>query len=281
MLTSSKSVIESRLSVLMSIYSDDNPGYLDVAIASVINQTRPPDEIVLVEDGPLTAELSQVVREWRQNRSKLFKVVSLSENNGLGAALQAGLKACSCNMVARMDADDISCPDRFEKQLKFLQENRDVAVVSSWMACFEEDPDNIAFIREMPQKHEDIGKIARYRNPVCGAPSMFRRSEIEAVGGYTNRKRNQDYHLWARMLLNGSKITCIPEPLYKVRCNDDFLKRRTSLQHTISMIKLQNEFLKMGFISYPRYLFNIIIRITACILPVTVTRFLRTRLLKL
>ena len=206
--------------------------------------------------------------------------MSLPENCGLGVALQEGLKACSYDIVARMDADDISCPDRFKKQLQFLQENPDVAVVSSWMAYFEGDPDNIAFIRKMPQKHEDISKIARYRNSVCHAPAIFRRSEIEAVGGYAHRRRNQDYHLWARMLLNGSKITCIPEPLYKCRCNSNFLRRRASFQHMLSMIKLQKEFLKMGFISLPQYLFNISVRVTACILPVIMTRFIRTRLLK-
>lgn len=278
---SRESKTKAKLSVLMSIYSKDRPEYLGAAIESIISQTRPPDEIVVVKDGPLTDGLSHIIKQWQQKRPKLFKVVSLSENSGLGAALQAGLKACSCDIVARMDADDISCPDRFEKQLKFLQENLDVAVVSSWMACFDDNPDNIVFIRQMPQNYEDISRIARFRNPICHPPAMFRRSAIEAVGGYTDRQRNQDYHLWARMLLNGSKITCIPEPLYKFRCNSNFVKRRASFQHMLSMIKLQNEFLKMGFISYPQYLFNINIRITACILPVTMTRFIRTRLLKL
>lgn len=276
-----QTVIESNLSVLMSTYIKDRPEYLDVAIESIISQTRSPDEIVVVKDGPLTNELSCIIKQWQQKRPGLFKVVSLPENCGLGVALQEGLKACSYDIVARMDADDISCPERFEKQLKFLQESPDVALVSSWMAYFEDNPNQIVFIRRMPQKHEDISKIARFRNPVCHAPAMFRCSEVEAVGGYTHRRRNQDYHLFARMLLNGSKITCIPEPLYKCRCNDDFLKRRTSLQHTVSMIKLQNEFLKMGFISYPQYLFNISVRITACILPITFTRFIRTRLLEL
>lgn len=276
-----KTEIESNLSLLMCIYNKDNPNYLDAAIESIINQTRPPDEIVVVKDGHLTNELSHIIKQWQQKRPGLFKVVSLPENRGLGVALQQGLKACSYDIAARMDADDISCPDRFEKQLKFLQENPDIAVVSSWMACFEDNPDQIVFIRRMPQKHEDISKIARFRNPICHPPAMFRRSEIEAVGGYTHRRRNQDYHLWARMLLNGSKITCIPETLYKFRCNSNFLKRRASFQHMLSMIKLQKEFLKMGFISLPQYLFNISVRITACILPVTVTRFVRTRLLKL
>jgi len=278
---SRESKTKAALSVLMSIYSGDNADYLDMAVESTISQTRLPDEIVVVKDGPLTNELSRIIKQWQQKQPELIKIVSLQENRGLGVALREGLKACSYDIVARMDADDISCPDRLEKQLKFLQDNPDVALVSSWMACFEDDPDKIIFIRKMPQKHEDIKKIARYRNPVLHPPVMFRRSAIEAVGGYTERQRNQDYHLWARMLLKGSKITCIPEPLYKFRCNSNFLKRRASFQHTISMIKLQKEFLRMGFISFPRFILNIIVRITAYMLPITMTRFVRTRLLKL
>lgn len=283
MLMCHKTAIKPKLSVLISIYSGDNSEYLDAAIESIISQTRPPDEIVVVKDGPLSDELSRIIKQWQRKRPGLFNVVSLPENRGLGVALQEGLKACSYDIVARMDADDISCPDRFEKQLKFLQDNPNVAVVSSWMACFEDDPNKIIFIRKMPQKHEDIKKIARYRNPVLHPPVMFRRSEVEAVGGYTDLRRNQDYHLWVQMLLNGSKITCIPEPLYKFRCDDHFLKRRTSLQHAISVIKLQNELVKIGFISYHHYLFNIYngMRIAACFIPLTVAKFVRTKLLKL
>jgi len=265
----------------MSIHGGDRPSYLDAAIESIINQTRPADEIVVVRDGPLTEELSLVIKEWQQKRRGLFKVVSLSENCGLGIALQEGLDACSYDIVARMDADDISCPDRFEKQLKFLQDNPDVAVVSSWMACFEDNPDEIIFVKQMPEKYQDISRIARFRNPIFHAPAMFRRSEVQDVGGYGEHQRNQDYHLWARMLLNGSKITCIPEPLYKVRYNSNFFKRRVSFRHTISMIKLQKEFLTMGFISYPQCAFNMIVRIIAWILPFRVTRFIRTRVVKL
>jgi glycosyltransferase involved in cell wall biosynthesis len=277
----SQNTAELKLSVLMSICSRDNAGYLDAAIESIVNQTKSADEIVIVKDGTLTNELSCLIEQWQQKHPGLLKIVSLPENRGLGVALQQGLKACSYSIIARMDADDISCPERFEKQLRFLQDNPDIAVVSSWMACFEADPNDILFISRMPQRYENIRRRARYRNPILGASVMFRRSEVEAVGGYTDLRRNQDYHLWVRMLLTSSTITCIPEPLYKVRCDGNFLKRRTDMKHAISLIKLQKEFLKMGFISYPQYLFNIGVRISAYILPVPVTRFIRTKLLKL
>ena len=269
-----------KFSILMSVYEKEDPAFFNLAMQSIWDeQTLKPDEIVLVKDGPLTDELTGIIQQWQQKRPELFKVVSLPENGGLGVALQEGLKSCSYDIIARMDTDDISCPERFEKQLRFLQDNPNIAVVSSWMACFEDNPDNIVFIRQMPQQYEDIRKIAKFRNPVLHPPAMFRRCEVEAVGGYTNLRRNQDYHLWARMLLNGSKIACIPEPLYKFRYNSRLVRRRASLQHAISMIDLQNEFMKMGFISLPQYLFNVGIRMAAFIVPFRVTKFVRTKLL--
>ena len=162
-----QAAIDSNLSVLMCTYIKDRAEYLDVAIESIICQTRLPDEIVIVKDGPLTNELSCLLRQWQQKRPGLFKFVSLPENGGLGVALREGLKACSYDIVARMDADDISYPERFEKQLKFLQENPDVALVSSWMSYFENDPAgvrraldfNSALLAELGEKKSRYGCV--------------------------------------------------------------------------------------------------------------------------
>jgi glycosyltransferase involved in cell wall biosynthesis len=272
---------KSGLSVLMSICASDCPEYLDSALNSLHSQTRQPDELVIVLDGPISQSLLSVLDKWESRFSFPVIRVALEENHGLGFALKEGLRRCSYGIVARMDSDDIDCPQRFEKQLLFLEQHPDVAVVSSWMACFEDDPGDIIFIRKMPQEHETIKSIAKYRNPVLHPPVMFRRSEVEAVGGYNNLRRNQDYHLWVRMLSRGLKISCVPEPLYKFRYNGNFLNRRNSLRHAIEIIRLQSEFVKMGFISRSRQLFNSIVRIAVCLMPVVIFRFIRSKLLKL
>jgi glycosyltransferase involved in cell wall biosynthesis len=181
-----------KLSVLMPVYYADVPDQLDTAIRSVIDQTLPPDEIVIVKDGPLGAKLDAVIEKWTGKHPGLFLIISLDKNQGLGPALQAGIEKCSNEIVARMDADDISCSDRFEKLLLFLSKNPEITLVSSWMGCFENNPDNVLFVRRAPTTHEKIRKLAGFRNPINHAPSVFRRSAVLGVGGYKHRPGFED-----------------------------------------------------------------------------------------
>src|SRR5690554_5001347 len=108
--------------VLMSVYAKEQPDYFNQAFLSIWDQqTLKPDQIVLVKDGPLTAELDAEIQRWQEKLGKVLSVVELPENVGLGAALNEGLKACKYELVARMDTDDISLPARFEEQVAFMQ----------------------------------------------------------------------------------------------------------------------------------------------------------------
>ena len=109
-------------SVLLSVYKKEHPTYLKQSLDSLFAQTLPPDEIVLVKDGPLTPELEAVVTEY-QSRYPMLKVVPLPQNQGLGKALNEGLKHCSYELVARMDTDDIAKPERFERQMQVFREH--------------------------------------------------------------------------------------------------------------------------------------------------------------
>ncbi|GHV72345.1 hypothetical protein AGMMS49928_29020 [Spirochaetia bacterium] len=123
-----------KFSVLLSVYKNEKPEYLNRALVSIWDdQTLKPDQIVLVEDGQLTSELDKVIDEWQQRLSDIFTVVNLPENVGLGAALNEGLKYCKHDLVARMDTDDVSLPDRFEKQIAFMNNNPQIAVSSAFI----------------------------------------------------------------------------------------------------------------------------------------------------
>jgi glycosyltransferase involved in cell wall biosynthesis len=270
-----------KCSVLLSLYNLEKPEYLDAALGSLHAQTRQPDEFVVVLDGPISQPLLSVLDKWEPRFSFPTKRVALVENRGVGVALREGLSRCSYEIVARMDSDDINYPQRLEKQALFLEQHPDVAVVSSWMACFEDDPDSIHFIRKMPADYKTICKTAKYRNPVLHPAVVYRRSMVEAAGGYNDSRFAQDYYLWVRMILNGLKITSIQEPLYKFRYNTKLLNRRTNWRSTKELIKTQNDFVKMGFISRPRAFFNIGIRMAAYVAPVGLTKVLRKSFLKL
>jgi glycosyltransferase involved in cell wall biosynthesis len=129
----------NHFSVLLSLYDKEKPEYLDQSLSSIWDdQTLKPNQIVLVKDGPLTPELDTLVLEWQEKLGGILTVVALPKNIGLGAALNEGLKYCKHGLVARMDADDISMPDRFEKQIAFFENNEGAVIVGSSIFEFYE-----------------------------------------------------------------------------------------------------------------------------------------------
>lgn len=257
-----------RLSVLMSVYHAEIPNQLDQAISSIVNQTRRPDEIVIVIDGPVSSDLTKIIDRWSNQYNDVFKVVKLQENCGLGLALRAGCDACTGEIIARMDSDDISLPNRFEKQLCFFFENPDTDVLSSWVGAFSNDPDTIFFVRRGPTRHNEISALSRFRFPMNHPATMMRAEVVRQAGGYCNRPGLEDYHLWARMLLNGAKMATIPEVLYKLRCNSQLVRRRRGWTRAIRHVSLQYEFLRMGFTTIPQFIINVPLRFISSILPV-------------
>lgn len=265
-----------KFSVLMSVYHSDVPEQLDAAISSVVNQTWPPDEIVLVEDGPITESLASVVNKWTDKFPELFRIVALPTNVGLGAALKAGMERCSHEIIARMDADDISMPNRFEEQFSFLNDHPEIDVVGSWVKVFDGDPNKILFETHKPTTHEEISELAKFRSPVMHGGCMYRRSGVWSAGGYSGDYLGmEDYHLWVRMLLNGSRMANIPKFLYKNRRNTMLGKRRRGLYRVRVQISLQREFLRIGFISRSRFAYNIILRTIVSILPYGLIQYTR------
>ena len=264
-----------KFSILMSVYQKDKPEYFRDAMESVLNQTVRPDEIVLVKDGPVNEELEKIINEYEQKTNSLLKIVSFKENKGLGAALAEGIKKCSFDIVARMDADDLSSPQRFEKQLKFLKDNPSIDVVSCFAAAFDENVEKPLFVRRGPLLHEQIAKQFRFRFCMNHPASMFRKNAVLKAGNYPAMARLQDYHLWARMILKGAKMATIGQVLYYHRWEKQLLKRRSGFKRASLQIKLQKELLKIGFINKPQFLRNVLIRSIATILPQGLTRRLR------
>ncbi len=261
-----------KFSVLMSVYKGDRADYFRCAMDSIINQTAKPDEIVLVEDGPVSLEIENTINEYKQKIGDILKISELKENKGLGTALAEGIRNCSFDIVARMDADDISSPQRFEKQLKFLKNNPSIDVVSCFVSVFEESPERPLFIRRGPLLHEQIARKFKFRFCMNHAATMFRREAVLKAGNYSDMAKLQDYHLWARMLLNGSKMANIGQVLYYHRWA---VKRRSGGERASQQIRLQKELLRIGFINKRQFMRNILIRSIAALLPKNLIRKLR------
>ena len=255
-----------KYSLLLSVYHRERSEYLELSLRSVFNQTVVPTEVVLVKDGPLTKELDAVISEYSSKYSVL-KVFTLPQNQGLGKALNEGLKHCSYDLVARMDTDDIAKPNRFEKQLEVFKNHPKIDIVSSWIDEFEGNINHITSIRKVPEFHREIYKYAKKRCPINHPAVMFRKSAVLAAGGYKHFPLFEDYYLWVRMLMNGAKFYNIQESLLYFRTSIDMFKRRGGWNYAINEYKLQKEFKNIGFINNIDFFYNISVRFISRILP--------------
>lgn len=240
-------------SVLMSLYIKERPEFLRTAINSMINQTVKPSQIVIVKDGLLTSELDIVVEEFDKKYPNLFNMVLNETNLGLGLALNNGLKACSYEFVARMDTDDISKPDRCEKQLKCFEEDPGLSIVGAWVDEFYNEPNVVHCTRKVPVENKQIYDFAKRRSAFNHPVVMYRKSQVLVNHGYSNLRRNQDVDLFGRMLFHGCKAHNLPESLLWFRSNDALKKRRKSWENTISYIAVIKKFWKMGYSSFWDY----------------------------
>ena len=266
-------------SVLLSLYAKEKPSYLNQCLNSIFTQTLFPDEIVLVKDGPLTVELDAIISKYEM-QYPILKIVSLPVNQGLGKALNEGLKHCSYDLVARMDTDDIAKPDRFEKQIRVFQEHPELDVVGAWIDEFEETTSNIISTRKLPEVHDDICQFAKKRNPENHPVIMFRKQAVLAAGGYQHFPLFEDYYLWIRMLQNGAKFYNIQESLLYFRFSPAMFKRRGGLKYVTTELRFQNRLRNLGFITSSEYLYNVFIRVITRMMPNTLRAVLYKKALR-
>ncbi len=269
-----------KYSVLISLYKKENPEYLRLAIDSMLSQTVAPDEIVIVEDGPLTEELHLVIKEYVTKYPELFQIVVNEKNLGLGLALNNGLKACRNELVARMDTDDISKPERCEKQLKVFEKNPELSIVGAWVDEFCSTPDEVVSVRAVPVKHEEIYGFAKKRSAFNHPVVMYRKSKVLEHQGYSDLRRNQDVDLFGRMLYGGCKAQNIGESLLYFRSNDDLAKRRKSWENTKSYIDTIKRFWKMGYASMADYIVVTVAQTGMFLMPVKVQHWVYKKFLR-
>lgn len=242
-------MVDKRYSVLMSVYTKENPDYFKFSIESMVNQTLPPEEIVIVKDGPITGRLDQIVDYYVSNYPELITVVALEKNVGLGKALNEGLRKCRNELVARMDTDDISLLNRCELQVNEFVKDKELDILGSNIDEFYDSPDKIVSSRIVPTKHEEIMKFSKRRNPFNHPTVMYKKSSVLRNSGYGDFRRNQDLDLFVRMLNNGCKARNINQSLLLFRANQDNLKRRKSWNKCKSYISMIYSFWRNGYSS--------------------------------
>lgn len=268
-----------HFSVLISLYNKENPNNLYQSLNSIFNQTLKPDEVILVEDGPLTYELYDVLDEYSAQHLE-FKRIPLAKNSGLGRALNEGLKYCSCELVVRMDTDDICFPDRFEKQIKYMSDNPHIDISSAWIEEFEETINNIKSVKKVPETHKEISSYIKSRNPLNHPAVIFRKSVVEKAGGYQHFPLFEDYYLWARMFANGAKFGNIQESLLHFRTSSDMFKRRGGIKYAVNSGKFQWQLHKLGIISTLAAIKASVLRGSVYLMPNFIRKIIYTKLLR-
>jgi len=256
-----------QYSVLMSVYHKENAEYLRTAMDSIWNQTIRTDDFVLVCDGPLNDELDAVIEAMRAAHPDTLHVVRLEKNGGLGNALNMGIKHCKHELVARMDSDDISRPDRCERQLKMFQEHPDISVVSGIVEEFTTSTSEIEARRVPPETQNEIVQFAKKRNPFNHPCVMYKKSAVEAAGGYQDFYLLEDYYLWIRMLQKRITGYNLQEPLLWMRAGSDMYKRRAGWKYAMSQKALFKYMKDNGFIGGSQYMKSVAVRTASSITP--------------
>lgn len=239
----------------MSVYYKENPVFFRSSIESMLQQSIAPSDFVIVCDGPLGEKLDRVIRQVCQENPGLFQIVRLPECGGLGKALNQGLRYCKCEQIARMDSDDISVPNRCQLQLEAM-EQQEADIVSGTLYEFEKDPGHPGKARRLPRTHEEILQFVKRRNPFNHPCVMYRKSAVEAAGGYRHCPYFEDYDLWVRMLLNGSRGYNLQETLLYMRAGEDMYARRGGLAYGRLALKFRWSLKKRGVSGWSDFLLS-------------------------
>ncbi|HBY89803.1 MAG TPA: glycosyl transferase [Aerococcaceae bacterium] len=264
----------------MSLYIKEKPDYLKSSIESMLTQTVLPNQIVIVLDGPITVDLENIINEYKNSYPSLFTIVALKENLGLGLALNEGIKYCKNELIARMDTDDISYPERCELQLEEFSKNPSLDIVGTLTSEFYETPEDIVSSRIVPENHEAIVKFSKRRSPFNHPTVMYRKSSVTDVGGYRDILRNEDIDLFVRMIINKSNAKNIQKELLYFRSNIDNFKRRKSWSNNKNYIKVIFGFWKQGYSTIWDLIFVVITQLGMYLSPMWVLKWISETVLR-
>ena len=270
---------KQQFSVLMSVYIKENPIFLKDAIKSIQNQTMKPSEIILVEDGPLTSELYQVLDQIEAESEIPVKRCPLEENQGLGLALRYGVLQCQYDIIARMDTDDIAVADRFEQQIHLMeQENLDL--LGGHIAEFIDNPEEIVSYRRVPTQHTEIVSYQRMRSAFNHMTVMFKKDMVLKAGNYEDGLYMEDDLLWLNMIAAGARTGNVDQILCRVRVGAGMFERRGGLRYLNLYRQARQRMLERNQISYIEYAKSVGVQAVVALCPGFVRQFIFVKLLR-
>lgn len=261
----------------MSVYAGDAAEHVTLAIDSIYNQTLPPDEVIIVIDGPVNKSISDAI----ESRTEAPNVFRIKENGGLAHALNFGLNKCEHEWIARMDADDYALPDRFEKLFHAVALEPELSLLGAQHKVFCSDLKKEEGLRLVPTEHNDIVRYSKYRTPINHPTIIFRKSSILAVGGYPeNIGRFEDWGLCLRLIKSGFRLKNISALVLHVRGGNNMMARRRGINYLLEEIRALRALRRNKLISRSMLIKNIAIRAPLRLIPETVLRLVYSQVLR-
>jgi glycosyltransferase involved in cell wall biosynthesis len=262
-----------NLSVLMSVYAETRTSDLSRCLNSLSQQTLPATEIVMVRDGPILSTVERCIQSYES--TFLFQHLSFTHNRGLGPALRDGIKACNYDLIARVDSDDWSIPERFQKQAQFLHSESSISVVGGGLKeHYGSGRNAISVVRQGPMDHASIQQAAKRRNPMNHPTVMFRKNDVLACNSYEFCPLFEDYYLWAKMLTQGYLFSNLPEALVETDIDSDYFRRRGGVTYVRNELRLVRELRQIGFLSPSEASVFILSRLPIRLLPVFLRQYM-------
>ena len=241
--------------VIMPVYYGDDPEKFERAFSSVLEQSLPPNQVILVYDGQVNPEIAFTVEQRKDER---FKVVQLPENVGLSSALNAAIAQVTTPWIARVDSDDVNHVQRFQCQFDFLKKNPKIDLLGTQVQEFVHNGNILR--KTLPETHDQILKFSRFRNPFNHPTVVYSKSKIDSVGGYKHFKYLEDYCLWCDLLVKGCKVANLPDVLVDMTISEGTAKRRAGMVYFLSELQLQVYLWRLKHISFLRVGLNICLR---------------------
>jgi glycosyltransferase involved in cell wall biosynthesis len=224
-------------SVLISLYRNDNPRHLEIALNSIENQTLRPNQVVVIIDGYISDELSLVINKFKNKKE--YDIYQLQKNVGLGPALNFGLTKVTNEYVFRMDSDDFSHPERFKLHFNFVLKKK-LDISSTYVNEFN-DSTSVRRLKKIVITQKEIKNLLPQGCPFNHPATCYKKNVILDAGGYENIYLKEDMGLWIKLAANNSlKMENYPIPLLDMRINSDSFGRRRGLKIVLSEIKLFN-----------------------------------------
>lgn len=255
-----------RFSVLMSVYRNDKVDNVKIAIDSILNQTLKPNQYVIMVDGPINDDMKKLLLDY-DKKENIIELHFRDENKGLGITLNEGLNFCKYEYVARMDADDQSLIERFQKQVDYLKKHPEVDVIGTFIDEYDENLICKISSRFVPEFHDDIKKKIKSRNPVNHVTVMYRKESVLKVNGYENYQFFEDYYLWAKMITAGAIFYNLQYSLVNVRSGYSMYERRGGKKYIKCILKFEKGLYKLNIINKIEYLNNVVKRIIVATIP--------------